>query len=410
MLADSSDAAANGFLDLGPPRLELPPPPAEVEFGLALDVFLEEVDLESLDPVGEHRHAVLADVEEEEGQEIGGDEEGGEEDPLHRRRQGEVAGWDGVADPARSLDFLREEDEGLAAGLGDGQGLGRRVEPGFPELGGSGAEGGPQGGRGAEEDALGSGGHGDLAHRGEALLDEEGDEALGRDHEDRAAAIDAEAVDEGQGVKEAARGGIDADNALRALGRRDGLVGRIAGLAVVPVHGLELGLGPDVAGQAAVMQALAVRVDEADAREAGRLFLELAQGVGAVEGVLGAHVGQETLAHRLEGQDGAEAGEVGGMVAGFRLGRLGQGGIDASDDRRAAEARLDDVEESREGRHGEGREEENGCKEAYASFLAYGHRASIDLPSINIPAPRQKVRDGGLPSNIGSRKATLHRK
>ena len=76
VLSHPADARADSLCDLRPPGLELPSPAPEIEIGLVSDVLLEQVDLEALDPVGEDGHPVLPDVEEEEGEEVGGEEEG----------------------------------------------------------------------------------------------------------------------------------------------------------------------------------------------------------------------------------------------------------------------------------------------------------------------------------------------
>ena len=61
-----------------------------------------------------------------------------------------------------------------------------------------------------------------------------------------------------------------------------------------------------------------------------------------------------------------------------------QGGFDAPHQSRAQEARLDDVEEARECRHGKGREEKHGYEEAYARFLANCHLSFAFAPFYNV--------------------------
>ncbi len=372
-------------------------PAPEVQVGFVLDVLLEKIDLEAFDPVGQDRHPVLPDIEQEEGEQVGGHEERSEEDPLHRRRQYEIARGYDEADPAGALDDLGEEHEGFARAHGGGDGDGLVVRAGGPELGDPRRKDRSVGFGHAKEEAAISRGDGYLVDRREVLPREKRDQSVQRDLEYRGAPIDSVTVGERQRVEEPAGGRVDSNDALRSFGGGHGIVGRVAGLAVVAVDRLELGLGADVAWDAAEVEALSVRVYQADARQAGGLFLELPEEVGPIEGVLRAEIGQEAPSHRVLGEDGAEAREVGGVETGLRFRDLGERGTYAPDHGRIAEARLDYVEESREGRHGEGREEEHGNKEAYARFLAYRHLPFAFAPFINIsngPSIEYRFRKG----------------
>jgi hypothetical protein len=50
--------------------LEFPSPSIEVDFRLIVYVFLQETDLEPLDAMGEHRHAILSDIEKKKSDEV----------------------------------------------------------------------------------------------------------------------------------------------------------------------------------------------------------------------------------------------------------------------------------------------------------------------------------------------------
>ena len=134
ILPYSAEARPDRGPDLGPSGFQFPVPTPEIDIRLVLDILLEEVDLETLDPVGQDRHTVLSDIEEQESEQVSGYEEGPEKDPLHLRWEGKIAGGNDIADAARTFDGLGEEHEGLARACRRGDGDRLIAETGGPKL------------------------------------------------------------------------------------------------------------------------------------------------------------------------------------------------------------------------------------------------------------------------------------
>ncbi len=131
--------------------------------------------------------------------------------------------------------------------------------------------------------------------------------------------MDAEAIEEREGVGEGAepRDGSDDRRGVGPAGQL--LQGRIAFLAVIAIHDAE-GLGTErVGGEAAKVDAPPLLIYEADAEVSGGLLGQEPQGGRTLEQILGALVRQEAASDIVFLKQGREALSVDRMIG---LGRV----------------------------------------------------------------------------------------
>ncbi len=126
--------------------------------------------------------------------------------------------------------------------------------------------------------------------------------------EDRSAAVNAEAIGKGKavGIGPAQRQGTYKRGGRLAY--RQLVVRLVVALSIVPVNGPEGFRAQGIRGEAAVMDALAFRVDKTHAKKARALLGEYAEGAGTLEEVFRTLIRQKTPLYVVLIEDGGEAG------------------------------------------------------------------------------------------------------
>ncbi len=94
------------------------------------------------------------------------------------------------------------------------------------------------------------------------------------------------------------------------------------------------------------MDALATLIDQPESREAGGLLLQLAEGIGALEGILGGEIGKEASLDRVAVENGSEALHIEAVVQLDRLGSGVEGRVVLTCDGRIVKAGFEEVEKA----------------------------------------------------------------